>query len=285
MQPATVAIEEQLNKATELVSLPEIYIKFNQLMDDPNSDIDDFAQLIRMDSNLTTKLLNIVNSAYYGFSGEIDNIATAISMLGIQQLHIMVLSISAVDAVSALTFPKDIVDFKTFWRSSLLSGVLARLLAQKLKVHSIERLFILGLLHEIGHLFLYSQFPDECRQAIQLSNEQHLRVDQAELQLFGCHYGKIGAQLMEHWLLPESFQELVNAQPTPELATSNKLEIAILHIAHAYAHKQFIDTDKELEQLIAPCAWKITQLTAEDIQQTLDDALTASAEMEMSILR
>lgn len=284
MQPVIVSIEAQLNEVTELVSLPEIYIKFNSLMDNPHSDINDFAKLIRMDSNLTTKLLNIVNSAYYGFSGEIDNIATAISMLGIQQLHIMVLSISAVNAVSSLTFPKDIVDLKTFWRSSLLSGMLARKLAYRLKVPSMERLFILGLLHEIGHLFLYSQFPDECRQAIQLSNKKHLRVDQAEQQLFGCHYGKIGAQLMQHWLLPESFQELINTQPTPEQATCHKIEISILHIAHAYAHKHFIETDKELEQLISPCAWQITQLTPDDIQQTLEDALTASAEMEMSIL-
>ena len=281
------SLENQLQQVTELISLPEIYFKINRLMDDPKSDIVDFAKVIRLDSNLTAKLLNVVNSAYYGFSGEITSVSKAICMLGLQQLQIMVLSISAVTAVSSLNFPKDIVEFKTFWRCSLLSGTLSRLLAKQLQVRASERLFILGLLHEIGHLFLYSQFPDESRQTIQISNEQGLTIAQAELQLFGYHYGEIGAKLMAYWQLPESFQDSIQMQPTPQLAlaSDNRLEISILHIAHAYAHKQFIETDKELEQLIDPSVWEVTQLTAEMVEQTLDAALSASAEMETAILK
>ena len=236
-------------------------------------------------------MLNVVNSAYFGFSGEISSVSTAISMLGIHQLQIMVLSISAVTAVSSRNFPEDIVAFKTFWRSSLLSGTLSRLLARQMQIRSNERLFILGLLHEIGHLFLYSQFPDLARQTIQLCQEKELSIDQAEQQLLGCHYGEIGAKLMQHWQLPESFQQLIRIQPTPKKASENKLEIAILHIAHAYAHKQFIETDKELEQMIDPYVWEVTQLTPDIlltpdiIEQTLDTALTASAEMEAAILK
>lgn len=278
-------LENQLQQVTELISLPEIYFKINRLMDDPTSDIDDFAKVIRLDANLTAKLLNAVNSAYFGFSGEITSVSKAICMLGIHQLQIMVLSISAVTAVSSLNFPKDIVEFKTFWRCSLLSGTLSRLLAKQLQVRSGERLFLLGLLHEIGHLFLYSQFPDQSRQTIQISQQKELTIDQAELQLFGYHYGEIGAKLMANWQLPESFQDLIRMQPTPQQATENGLEISILHIAHAYAHKQFIETDKELELLIDPYVWEVTQLTPDMVAQTLDAALTASAEMETAILK
>ncbi|MDX2505351.1 MAG: HDOD domain-containing protein [Gammaproteobacteria bacterium] len=279
------SVESQLQQVTELISLPDIYFKINRLMDDPDSDIDDFANVIRLDSNLTAKLLNVVNSAYFGFSGEITSISTAISLLGIHQLQIMVLSISAVTAVSSLNFPKDIVEFKTFWRSSLLSGTLSRLLAKQLQIRSVEQFFIVGLLHEIGHLFLYSQFPDQARQAIQLSKDKALTIDQAEQQLLGCHYGELGAKLMEYWHLPESFQLLIRSQPTPKQSSEKQLEIAILHIAHAYAHKQFIETDKTLEQLIDPYTWEVTQLTPDLVANTLDEALTASAEMEMAILK
>ncbi len=278
-------LEDELEQATELISLPEIYFKINRLMDDPNSDISDFAKVISMDANLSAKLLQVVNSAYFGFSGEISKISTAINMIGIHQLQIMVLSISAVTAVSSLNFPEDIVEFKTFWRNSLLAGTLSRMLAKQLKVRSNERLFILGLLHEIGHLFLYSQYPDQARQAIQLTKEKALTIAQAEQQLLGYHYGEIGARLMEHWQLPDSFQELLSLQPSPKQASEHKLEISILHIAHAYAHKQFIETDKELEQLIDPYVWEVTQLTPELVQQTMDTALDASADMEMALLR
>ena len=278
-------LEDQLQQVTELITLPEVYIKINRLMDDPRSEIDDFEKIIRLDSHLTAKLLNAVNSAYYGFSGKITRVSQAICMLGLQQLQIMVLSISAVTALSSLSFPKDIIEFKTFWRISLFSGTLSRLLAKQLQLRSSERMFILGLLHEIGHLFLYSQFPDDSRQSIQISDEKGITIAQAEQQIFEYHYGEIGAKLIENWKLPEDFQDFIRLQPTPQQATENKIEISILHIAHAYAHKQFTKTDKELEQLIDPYVWEATQLTPEIIEQTLDAALSASAEMEMAIIK
>ncbi len=280
-----LSFDNKLQQVAELISLPEIYLKINRLVDDPNSNIDDFAEVIKLDANLTAKLLNMVNSAYFGFTGEISRLSTAINMLGIHQLQIMVLSISTVNSASALNFPKDIVDFKTFWHSNLLSGTLSHLLAKQLKIRSPEDLFILGLLHEIGHLFLYSQFPEQSRQAIQLSNENELTIVKAEQQLFNYHYGEIGAKLMGNWHLPERFLHSIRLQPTPEQADENKVEISVLHIAHAYAHKQFIETDKELEQLIHPIVWDVTHLTPDLIEQTLESAITASAEMEIALLK
>jgi len=279
------SFENQLQQVTELISLPEIYLKIHQLMDDETSDIDDFARVIRLDPNLSAKLLTAVNSAYFGFAGEITSISRAVNLIGIQQLHIMVLSISAVTAVSSLDFPKDIVDLKTFWRSSLLSGTLSRLLAQHLEVRPNERFFILGLLHEIGHLVLYANFPQLARQSIQLAEENNINIDQAEQQVLGSHYGKIGALLMENWKLPASFQNLTQFQPTPQQASEDQLETSILHIAHAFAHKQFIDSDRELSDLIDPTAWQATGLSEEVVHPILQQALVTSAELEKVILK
>jgi len=179
------SIENHLQEVTELISLPEVYIRITQLMDDPTSDIEDFAKVIHLDPSLSAKLLKAVNSAYYGFSGEISSISRAVQLVGIQQLNIMVLSISAVTAFSALNFPKDIIDLKSFWRSSLLTGTLAKLLAQELKVRPAERFFILGLLHEIGHLVLYANFTDIARQTIQMSAQSNMRIDEAEQEVLG----------------------------------------------------------------------------------------------------
>ncbi len=277
--------KNQLEQVTELISLPQIYLKFHALMDDSKSDIDDFARVIRLDPNLTAKLLKAVNSAYFSFAGEITSISRAVYMMGIQQLHIMVLSISAVTAVSALDFPEDIIDLKSFWRSSLLSGTLSQLLAQQLKLNPSERFFILGLLHEIGHLVLYAKFPQLARETHQLAIQNDISIDKAEEQILGCHYGNIGSLLMQHWKLPPSFQNLTNYQPTPELAKDDQVETSILHIAHAFAHTQHIDTANDPVAAIAPFAWKATQLTPEQVQQTLELATIISADMERVILR
>ena len=123
------SIDQSIQEITALVSLPEVYLKVRQLMDDPSSDIDDFAKVIRYDPHLSVTVLKVVNSAFYGFSGQIDSIARAVNMIGIGQLHDMVLGISA---ISSLDFPNDIMPLKTFWRCSLFSGVLSRLLAEQL---------------------------------------------------------------------------------------------------------------------------------------------------------
>ena len=253
-------------------------------MDDPKSDIEDFARVIHLDPSLSAKLLKAVNSAYYGFSGEISSISRAVKLVGIQQLNIMVLSISAVTAFSALNFPKDIIDLKSFWRSSLLTGALAKLLAQELNVRPAERFFILGLLHEIGHLMLYANFPDQARKTIQMSQQSDMRINEAEQEVLGVHYGDIGAMLMAQWHLPEHFQLLTRLQPTPELATESQVEISILHVAHGYAHRQFTETECDIQDLIHPVAWENIQLDQAQIEEILQIALETSAELEKIII-
>ncbi len=270
--------------AIELISLPEIYLKFNQLMDDPAATNDDFARLIQLDPSLTAKLLQVVNSAYFGLSGQISNVSRAVNMIGIQQLYIMVLSIYAVSAVSSLAFPKDIVDLKSFWRSSILSAAISRDLAQQMKLRPYDRFFILGLLHEIGHLVLYSALPDLARQTVDLAEQKELSITEAENQILGCHYGQIGAKLMMHWQLPEEFQVLTQYQPTPQQSPGARQETSLLHIAHAYAHRQFIDEQSDIKTMVDPVAWEATGLSEATVEPMLDNALKTCAEMEKTLL-
>ncbi|MCP4486738.1 MAG: HDOD domain-containing protein [Gammaproteobacteria bacterium] len=274
----------QLEQVTELISLPETYLKIHALMDDTTSDVDDFGRVVRLDPNLTARLLKAANSTYYGFTGEISSVSRAISMMGIQQLHFMVLSISAVSAVSSLEFPDDIVDLKSFWRSSLLTGSLSQLLGQQLQIHSFERFFILGLLHEIGHLVLYACFPQLARETNKLSIDSNIPIHEAEQQILDCHYGNIGARLMQHWKLPAFFQTLTNFQPTPALATDKQLETSILHISHTFAHQHHMAQHSAPTVTIDPTAWDITQLTQEDIDGPLEAALLVSRDLEKTIL-
>ena len=276
--------EQRLQQVTELISLPEIYLKIRRLMEDPTSEIDDFAEVIRIDPSLSVAVLKLVNSAFFGFAGQIDSISRAVNMIGIGQLHSMVLSISS---ISALNFPNDIWPLKTFWRSSLFTGVLSRLLAEQLNLNVKQsgRLFVIGLLHEIGHLVLYAKFPEQAHQTIQAAQHDDLPAHLAEQQVLGCHYGQIGAMLMEQWGLSTEFQQITRNQPTPGEASDLPVETAILHIAHGHAHHQFSDGDKSVDDLTDPAVWKIIQLSPQQVEETLDAARTISADMESVLLR
>ncbi len=274
-------IQQSLQEVTELISLPEVYLKVQGLMNDPSSDIYDFAEVISVDPNLSTRVLKVVNSAYFGFPEPVESISRAINMIGLGPLHNMVLGISA---ISSLELPNDIMPLNTFWRASLFSGVLARLLAEKLNLPNSDHLFIAGLLHEIGHLVMYSKFPQQALAAQKIVEEQGQAIHEAELQIMGYHYGDIGAMLMANWNLSENLQSITRHQPTPEVATEHKIESALMHLAHACAQSITTENRVAADTPIDAEVLAIVGLTQEELVLSMDEARSISADMEKVIL-
>jgi len=274
-------IEKRLQEVTELISLPEVYLKVRRLMDDPHSDIYDFAEVISVDPNLSTRVLKVVNSAYFGFPEPVESIARAVNMIGIGQLHNMVLGISA---ISSLALPNDIMPLNTFWRASLFSGVLARLLGEQMKLAKSEQLFIAGLLHDIGHLVLYSKFPLQALAARQLAETQGKQIHEAEMQILGCHYGDIGAMLMANWKLSDNLQSLTRNQPIPGNASELEIETTLMHLAHACAQSEATDSDTTADNSLDAEIQALTGLSQEELENSLGEARSISADMEKVIL-
>ena len=276
------SLEQTLKEIEGLISLPEIYLKFRQLMDDPKSSSEDFSEVVSYDPNLAAIVLKVVNSALFGFPGQIDNISRAVNLLGIGPLHDMLLGASA---MTSLDFPNDIMPLKVFWRCSLFSGVLARLLGSQLNIEKSESLFIIGLLHEIGHLIMYSKYTTLAKRAIASLNEDNPLIHIAEQKLLGFHYGQVGAILMAQWRLPLTFQIMTYYQPIPADAPLHPLGTAVLHLAHGYAHHLFNTSAQTCDPLITPAVWDILNLTPIQIESVLDKAKQVSSEMEKAILK
>ncbi len=274
-------IEKRLREVTELISLPEVYLKLRRLMDDPDSDIYDFAEVISVDPNLSVRLLRIVNSAYYGFPEPVESISRSINLLGIAQLHNLVLGISA---ISSLELPNDIQPLDTFWRNSLFSAVLARLLAERIKLAGSEHMFIAGLLHDIGHLVLYSKFPLQAIAAGKIAEQQGKEIHEAELKVLGCHYGDVGAMLMVNWNLSGNLQNITRNQPNPAAASEKQLEATLVHLARACGQARASENPTTADNLIDADVLELIGLTQEELEESLDEAGSIAADMEKVIL-
>jgi HD-like signal output (HDOD) protein len=273
-------IEQKIEEITGLISLPEIYLKVRRLMDDETSEIDDFAQVIIVDPNLSTRVLKIVNSAYFGFQEPVDSITRAINMIGIGQLHNMVLGVAA---ISSLDLPNDILPLKPFWHNSLYTGVLSQQLAGRLNLPRSDRMFMAGLLHEIGHLVLCAKLPDHAREAIRVSVQSGRPLHEIQRQMLNCHYGDIAAMLLDNWKLPKELQDLVRYHPDPRSAPSQQLETALLHLAHAYAG-QNMSSPGDAGELIDADILGLIELTQDEIDECLETARSISVEIGKSIL-
>jgi len=235
-----IDVEQLITEVSSLISLPEIYLKVRSLIDDPNSDLDDFAAVVNSDPGLAAVVLKIVNSAFFNFPGQIDNISRALNLIGIGQLHDLVLSLSA---LKALNFPNNIEPLKTFWQRSIYCGALAKLLAQKKRLADTESLFVSGLLHEIGHIVLFMRFPEQSKQAVEQAQIRQCPLFAVENELFATDFGKIGQRLMQEWNLPNKFQCTTGWQSEPEKATEYQLETMLIHMAHKAAVNKFPGAD------------------------------------------
>jgi HD-like signal output (HDOD) protein len=274
-------IDKVLSEINGLISLPEVYLKFRQLMDDSESTLADLTQTINCDPNLTALVLKFVNSPLYGYAGRINNVSDAIRILGTDKLHNIVLASS----VMALDYPNDIVPLKTFWRGSLFSGIFASMLGRQLGIYNSEDLFVVGLLHEIGHLIIYSKYPMQAKKSIIRVGEDSQSIHIAEQSILGFHYGHVGAKLMAIWLLPLDFQIITYFQPTPLDAPTLHLKTALLHIAHNYAY-QYISGNVACNiQAINPEIWRVVGGTTDQIDSIYEQAKIFCLDMESTIFR
>lgn len=275
------SIDQFLKDTDSLISLPEIYLKYRQLMDAPESTLEQFSEVVSYDPNLAATVLKFVNSPLWGLSGEVYSINRAIHLLGINRLHDMVLAASAM----ALDYPNDIMPLKIFWRCSLFSGVFARLLANQLNINNGECLFAVGLLHQIGRLVIYAKYPGQAKNAIIRAKEFNQSIDTAEQAIMGFHYGHVGAKLMAHWRLPVKYQVITYFQPTPQDAPKYQVKTALLHLVHGYAQQYVSDKELALELLIIPDVWNTLNIVPEQLEATLEQARSVCSVIEKSIFK
>jgi HD-like signal output (HDOD) protein len=255
----------------DLVVLPESYLRIQTLLRDPGSGIEDFARAVHGDPALAARVLRAANSAFFGVSRRVERISLALSLMGISRLHDLVLASAVIGTFSRMSTPG--IAMGPYWRRSIHVGILSRMLAEAGRIFDSERLFVAGLLHDIGHLIMDMQMPAVTGEALAHSRAQSLPLFAAERSLFGCHYGDVGAELMNNWLFPDSLQEICRLHSEPALAREFGRECAIVHIAqHAVLGAE---TDQATLPFLPPLAPDMLTL-AGLASATVDDVFAKS---------
>ena len=266
----SVTPDELVSSVVSLVSLPEVYIRVNEMLDDPNTTAEAIGKVISQDTGLTARLLKLVNGPEYGFPSKIDTVSRAVSIIGLRDLRDLILSASAIENFS--TIPTEILNMVRYWRHSVYCGVVAQLLAEQCDVLHSERLFVAGLLHDIGKLVMAERIPEQVRQAINLSEEKNIIDFHAEQAVIGYDHAEVGGRLLRAWQMPDALCEAVEFQHTPLKAEHALMETCIVHIANAITGQAEQGLDADADMLVEPVAkeaWEITGLDESIIEPIL----------------
>ncbi len=218
-----------LEGGVDLFSLPDIYFQVTEMISDSRFSLKDIGQVIAKDPALSARLLKIVNSPIYGYQGKIDTISRAIVVVGIEDLNHLVLATSVVDSFKDI--PNDLIDMTSFWVHSINTGLLAKMLAQKSAVLHSERLFLSGLLHNIGSLVMFCKAPEKSRRTLQMADNDRNLVALSEIQVFGFTHAEVSSELLKFWNMPEALSESIACYIQPELSHVHRLDTHILSVA------------------------------------------------------
>ena len=205
--------QELTSQIDALTSLPTVYERIREQLQSPQGSVFEVARLVAADPALTARLLRLVNSAMYGHRGEIDNVVRAVQILGLQQVHDLVLAMS-LHAMFAGIKPAQL-DMNEFWRNSVLCALAARAIAQLTRHPGQERVFVIGLLADIGHLVLFQTTPVLADEARQIASQTNEALHLVERRIIGCDFAEVGATLMDQWRVPSSFATAIGTRPCP----------------------------------------------------------------------
>jgi len=198
----------------------------------------EIAELIEKDSAITSRVLKVVNSAYYGVSGHVSTVTQAVPILGIKVIKNIVLTFSVMD-IFAQGKGKG-VDFKKLWEHSFTTAVASRALAKRADYGDPEEALVAGLLHDVGILLFVKHGQEEYGQVndlVRMSGRPLLSVEQ---EVMGIDHAELGALLAEKWQLPEILVAPIRYHHNPETLEQGGRQlrrlVQLVHLADRMSH-------------------------------------------------
>lgn len=182
----------------EVSPLPATAHRAVSMLDDPDVHLDAVGETLTMDPGLTTTLLRVVNSAFYGLRDKVTSVSKAVIVLGIKKLRQLVIAAAVMQKFQAI--PPQFA--QKFWETSVRAAQWSKELAAIRNMAEADELFICGLLHNIGYLVTIQYFRTQQLQIEQLVQAGKRPLD-AERAVMGGTHADVGGFLFNLWQMPK----------------------------------------------------------------------------------
>ena len=227
-----LSLEYIVSKVDDMKVLPEIINKIISLTEDPDSTVEDMEKAILDDQILTTKILRLANSAYYGYARKISTISQATVLLGFQAIKSIALA-STVSIFLTSELKGYSLGKNELWTQSQTCAIVSRYIAKHIKYPSPEEAYVAGLLRDIGKTILNQHMEKEYSEVLNLIEEGNISFLEAEKAILGFDHAEIGEKVAEKWNLPKALVDSIGHHHTPEDSNINQLLVSIVHVADA----------------------------------------------------
>jgi HD-like signal output (HDOD) protein/CheY-like chemotaxis protein len=227
-------------RVEKLPSLPSLYTEVVAELQAPEPSIGKIAQIITQDPAIAAKVMQLVNSALFGFSKRISDLDRAVSLMGLDAIKSLVLSAKVFDEFNAKTMGN--LSMEQLWSHSTAVGGLAKRICveEKTEKEVAGNAMTAGLLHDVGKLILAANLPEEYRRVRELAEREGYALSRVEELEFGATHAGLGAYLLGIWGLPDCIVQAVafHHEPANSVVTGSFNAIAAVHVANILVHEE-----------------------------------------------
>ncbi len=238
------AAESLLRVIDDLPTVPETLLRIWDIIDDPRSSSESLAEVVRLDVPLTAKIVRLANSPYYtgGRERRIGDVKSGITVLGFDTIKQLAICLSvATHLVRDQAKRRSPQLFRALWKHAVVTGVIAKRIAQAVGEGKLEELFTAGLLHDLGKFALVVSRPEPYAAVLEARREQGCSLVEMERSLLGFDHALAGSVLGRAWRFPHLLAESARAhhsvvdEPTP--ASKDDRDLLIVALADRLAHR------------------------------------------------
>ena len=228
-----------VSRIAALPSLPEAYTKLTTELQSPDASIGTVGKIIEADVAMTAKILQLVNSAFFGIRRHVSSVTQAVSLLGLDTIKSLVLMVGVFSRASAARLPAGF-SLDALWRHSMAVGACCQAIskAEDVGKEITSDACTAGLLHDLGILVLAANHTEVYGQILDVVRSKNLSLTKAEQAAFGCTHAQVGAYLLGIWGLPDSIVEAVAFHHYPSQCRARDFgPLAAVHAANALEHE------------------------------------------------
>ncbi|MGD8453915.1 MAG: response regulator [Phycisphaerae bacterium] len=246
---AEPALRSLVSQLWRIPSMPEAYRELMAQMQRPSTSLRDLGHIVTRDVGMTAKILQIVNSSFFGLPRHVADPAQAVCLLGLNALRALVMTIHIFTELR----PDRVHDvaLDNLWTHCTETGAIAKMIAaeQGCERGTCDHALVAGLLHDAGKLVLAANLGEQYRAAMHRAAEEGIPRAEAERQVFGATHAEVGAYLLGLWGLPDPVVEAVAFHHHPADCSANTFTaLTAVHVGHALQYVSKGAGEEELSQ-------------------------------------
>ncbi|RLB00200.1 MAG: two-component system response regulator [Deltaproteobacteria bacterium] len=226
-------LKKVVTKISKLPTLPELYTQITEALN-RDASVKEIADIISQDISMTAKILQLVNSPFFGTRYKIANPAQAVNFLGLETIKNLVFSFGVFSQFDKKTLKE--FHLENLWKHSMEVAALSKRIyfEETSDERKASYAFLIGMLHDIGKLILVTNFPETFKKAIDISKQDSLSLFEAEAVIMGTTHAEVGSYLLGLWGFQDDVIESICYHHKPRNAPETDFSfLTCLHVANA----------------------------------------------------